>query len=131
MKVTQKIVASVNHAIQVLCPSDYFFETINKVLAETGTRGGQPELLIETEVDLAIDMHHTGYIEQSSVCISAGILYALEAVVEKYGQVAEVTHQPFVEVKRSKDRLLVTTRLEAWVPREGIPYTGTYTYHMS
>lgn len=131
MKVTQKIVASVNHAIQVRCPSDYFFETINKVLTETGTRGGQPELLIETEVDIAIDMSNTDVVEQSSICINAGILYALEAVVEKYGQVAEVTHQPFVEVKRSKDRLLVTTRLEAWVPREGIPYTGTYTYHMS
>lgn len=131
MKVTQKIVASVNHAIQVRCPSDYFFEAINKVLTETGTRGGQPELLIETEVDIAIDMSNTDVVEQSSICINAGILYALEAVVEKYGQVAEVTHQPFVEVKRSKDRLLVTTRLEAWVPREGIPYTGTYTYHMN
>lgn len=131
MKVTQKVVADVNHAIQRRCPVDYFFETIDKVLTETGTRGGSAELLIETEVQIAIDMHHTDVVEQSSVCINAGILYALEAVVEKYGQVAEVTHQPLIEVKRSKDRLLVTTRLEAWVPRTGIPYTGTYTYHMS
>lgn len=115
MKVTAKTIGRLQEYM-VRCPDEYKFGTFDKMMEETNCKG-PGDILAVAITECAFDFGHETPHEQASIIITYGLVKCSEVLVNQYGGIFDMTEVPKYEVSRSKDRILVKTTMEAWVPR--------------